>query len=839
MLLWAARQVPETMLQLRRAVQKTAKGETTAVRRGHDLDVTKVLAFLNRSGEGVEVKQFAHGQSNPTFLLTFSDDDSKRLVLRKQPSGTLLRGAHDVEREYAVAKAMRPLGVPAPEAVALCVDTEVLGTKFWVYEYVDGLHFKDAYLEGANEQRQKFFLGAARCAATLHSATPPADLVARLRPPRKGDYACYLERQVKTWRRQYEAADAKLAGGGNTQSSSSSTAFELADRLAAEVAANRADVDEGEAFACVSHGDFRTDNMIFDKDTCEVASLLDFELSALGHPLADLANFCMPYAVPPMPVPGPLSGYEGLDLAKHGIPTSDSVVGAYVDAIDRLNRPGLRDVVDRALPHLSLFAAVGYFRLASIVRGVYARAKAGNASAANAAAVGSLASTLVHVSNELCRRPAKTFNVGQRRSFSSSSSNSRSDLVGRVRTFVDEEILPHEKELLAYEKESKDRWTPSPRITELKEKAKAEGLWNLFFLQSAAQEDRSGSGKYQLASDEYRGGGLSKIAEYAPVCEAMGRSLVAPEIFNCNAPDTGNMEVIAQFGTDAQKARWLRPLLDGEIRSCFGMTEPGVASSDPTNLEATIRDDGDGLLVLNGRKWWTSGAMDPRCEVCIFMGKATGATVPADAPPHRRHSMVLVPMSELKVIRPLTVFGYDDAPHGHAEVLAENVTVAKEDAMLLGHGKGFEIAQARLGPGRIHHCMRTIGALERSLELTKARIKERHAFGKPLAGHGSIQADVARARIHIDQSRLLVEHCARKIDAVGNKNARKDIAMIKVAIPQMACAVLDSLLQMWGGMGLSADTPLAHFYAQARILRLADGPDEVHLGTIAKLELKE
>ena len=808
------------MLWIRRVLGTTKKGETTKVRRGHELDIGKVLTYLNRPGETVEVKQFSHGQSNPTYVLKFPQ--GKSLVLRKQPPGKLLRGAHDVEREHAVASALGPLGVPVPKAVALCVDPDILGTKFWCYDYVEGLHFKDAYLEGANiGDRSGYYVAAAKCAGTLHSAEPPEDLVAKLKPQ---STKFYLERQIRTWRRQYEAADEKLG----VAPSQSAAAFDLADELTATVAANSSDVDEG-SFHCVTHGDFRTDNMIFEKETKEVASLLDFELASLGHPLADVAYLCMPYAVPPIPVPGPLSGYAGLDLKKHGIPSLDAIVGAYIDQVDRLERPGLRDVVDRGLPHLSLFAAVGYFRLASIVRGVYARAKAGNASSANAAAVGSLAQTLVGVSRDLVGKRKATFTLA--RAYSTTSS--AGDVKRRVRAFVDEEILPVEEELLMENYQNGGpRWeTTSPTIDKLKAKAKDQKLWNLFFL-------GGGGAAYQLADGEYQGGGLTKLAEYAPICEELGRSLIAPEICNCNAPDTGNMEVIANFGTSDQKKTWLRPLLDGEIRSCFAMTEPDVASSDPTNLQATIRDDGDGKLVLNGRKWWTSGAMDPRTKICIFMGKATGSTVPADAGPHERHSMVLVPMEKIQLIRPLTVLGYDDAPHGHAEIFADNVIVDKADAMLLGHGKGFAIAQARLGPGRVHHCMRTIGACERALELTIDRIKSRVAFGKPLAAHGSIQQEIAYARIGIHQARLLVEDCAAKIDDVGNKAARKEIAMIKVAVPQMACKVLDSLLQMWGAMGLSADTPLAHFYAQARVLRLADGPDEVHLASIAKMELK-
>lgn len=390
------------------------------------------------------------------------------------------------------------------------------------------------------------------------------------------------------------------------------------------------------------------------------------------------------------------------------------------------------------------------------------------------------------------------------------------DLIMKVKSFMTQHIFPLESEINAFYENHETLWTVHPKIEELKELAKAEGLWNLFLPKSFGDLSP----------------GLTNL-EYAVLAEEMGKTKFASEIFNCNAPDTGNMEVLAKYGTPEQQEKWLKPLMNGLIRSAFLMTEPEVASSDATNVETSIVDDGD-AYVINGKKWWSSGAMHPNCKVAIVMGKTD-----KNAPKHLQQSMILVPFDTegLEVIRPLSVFGYYDSPYGHAEIHLKNVRVPKEN-IILGEGRGFEVAQGRLGPGRIHHCMRLIGVAQRSLELMCQRTNERVVFGRNLHKFSSIRQEIAYSRCEIEQARLLTLSAADKMDKYGNKAAKDLIAMIKIIAPKMAQTVIDRAMQIHGGMGLSGDTVLADFFTYARIMRLADGPDEVHLFQLGRETVK-
>lgn len=386
-------------------------------------------------------------------------------------------------------------------------------------------------------------------------------------------------------------------------------------------------------------------------------------------------------------------------------------------------------------------------------------------------------------------------------------------LYDQLVAFMDAHVYPAEAVYAEQHGNSADRWTPPPIIKELKKKAKAEGLWNLFLPESE------------------HGAGLNNY-DYAHLCEVMGRSAIAPQIFNCAAPDTGNMEVLARYGTPEQQEQWLKPLLNGEIRSCFSMTEPAVASSDATNICTEIKRDGDDY-VINGRKWWSSGAMSSECKIAIVMGKSD-----PDAPRHKQQSQILVPLDTpgVKIERALHVFGYDHAPKGHAEITFTDVRVPASN-LILGEGRGFEIAQGRLGPGRIHHCMRSIGVAERALEAMCKRVEDREAFGRKLSQFDSIRKNIARSRLEIEQARLMTLKAAHMMDTVGNKVARQEIAMIKVIAPEMAANVVDRAIQVHGALGVCQDTFLASAWANLRTLRLADGPDEVHLGVVARTEL--
>ncbi|XP_014320087.1 acyl-CoA dehydrogenase family member 10 isoform X3 [Myotis lucifugus] len=713
----------------------------------------------------LELLQFDHGQSNPTYYIKLA---GHQLVLRKKPPGTLLPSAHAVEREFRIMKALASAGVPVPKVLDLCEDSRVIGTPFYLMEYCPGLIYKDPSLPGLEpSQRRAIYAAMNRVLCKIHSVDFKAAGLEDY-----GKHGDYIPRQVQTWIKQYRASE--------------TSTIPAMERLIEWLPLHLPRQEK----ITVVHGDFRLDNLLFHPEKTEVLAVFDWELSTLGDPLSDVAYSCMAHYLPPsFPIlRGQASSATAEQSGKMTEFMSDLAWEFAVKEGFRIfkempaTKPLARSYHTWAGPR-SLPSTPGARSYTSLPEPSSAHASKG---------------ALV-ISPEGLSPPVR-------------------ELYERLKQFMDRHVYPAEPELRRHQA-SAERWTPSPLVEDLKEKAKAKGLWNLFL---------------PLETDPERkyGAGLTNV-EYAHLCELMGMSLYAPEIFNCSAPDTGNMELLVRYGTKEQKARWLTPLLEGKARSCFAMTEPQVASSDATNIESSIREE-DGFYVINGHKWWISGILDPRCQLCVFMGKTD-----PHAPRHQQQSVLLVPMDTpgIKVIRPLTVYGLDDAPGGHGEVLFEQVRVPKE-SMVLGPGRGFEIAQGRLGPGRIHHCMRLIGHSERALALMKARVKSRVAFGKPLVEQGTLLADIAQSRVEIEQARLLVLKAAHLMDVVGNKAAALDIAMIKMVAPSMAYRVIDRAIQAFGAAGLSGDYPLAQFFAWARALRFADGPDEVHRAAVAKMELK-
>ncbi|XAR57051.1 hypothetical protein NMG60_11025060 [Bertholletia excelsa] len=812
----------------------------------HAFDLHALLRYAAANVEGFpsppskfSVSQFGHGQSNPTFLLEVSSGSAvKRYVLRKKPPGKLLASAHAVEREFQVLQA---LGVhtlvPVPEVFCLCTDSSIIGTPFYIMEYLEGRIFIDPKLPGLSPKRKRaIYLATAKVLASMHSVD--VDAIGLGKYGRRDNYC---KRQVERWAKQY------IASTGEGKSDRNQKMLELADWLREHIPLE----DSSGSQSGLVHGDFRIDNLVFHPTEDRVIGILDWELSTLGNQMCDVAYSCTHYIVDiRLDKEHQHEGFEVTGIPD-GIPSLAEFLAEYCSITGK----------PWPVSQWKFYVAFSFFRGASIYAGVHSRWIMGNAAGGERAQnAGRLANVLIETAwsyigrksvlpqhppsvattaRDYLEKPRKEAEspVQLKESGRFVPSKRVLELRTKLIKFMEDHIYPMENEFYKLS-QSTMRWTVHPEEENLKALAKREGLWNLFIPSDSTARAREllldGRNQFPInkESDCFLGAGLSNL-EYGYLCEVMGRSVWAPQVFNCGAPDTGNMEVLLRYGNKEQLQEWLVPLLEGKIRSGFAMTEPQVASSDATNIECSIKREGDSYII-NGKKWWTSGAMDPRCRLLIVMGK-TDFT----APKHKQQSMILVDMRTpgIRVVRPLMVFGFDDAPHGHAEISFENVCVPAKN-ILLGEGRGFEIAQGRLGPGRLHHCMRLIGAAERGMQLMAERALKRRTFGKLIAQHGSFLSDIAKCRIDLEQTRLLVLEAADQLDRLGNKKARGYLAMAKVAAPNMALRVLDMAMQVHGAAGLSSDTVLAHLWATARTLRIADGPDEVHLGTIAKLELQ-
>ncbi|XP_061443918.1 acyl-CoA dehydrogenase family member 11 [Rhineura floridana] len=766
-----------------------SEADTTEVREQHRFDQGAVERYMCQhlpgfprdAAEALAVRQYSSGQSNPTFHLK---KGLKTYVLRKKPHGPLLPQAHKVDREYRVQKALFAAGFPVPEPLLYCSDVSVIGAEFYVMQHVQGRIFQNIALPGVSPaERSALYVAIIETLAQLHSFN-----VNSLGLQGYGRGQGYCKRQVATWRRQYQAA--------------AHADIPAMDELAEWLTNN---LPAGDNEENLIHGDFRIDNVIFHPTEARVVAVLDWELSTIGHPLADLA-----YTVAFRFWPRSLkhlkmkSFQDVINVA--GIPSFEELITVYSRCRG----------TNTVFPNLNFFLALSYFKVASICQGIYARYLLGNSAAEDSHEFCNMVKPLAETGLLLAKKtsfttgiqPCSTGELFQQ-------SKEGEEVLQKVKDFMKKHVFPAEKEMEEYyarNKNSLDVWKKPAVIERLKERAKAAGLWNLFL------PDVSGLGQL----------------DYALIAEETGKCYFAPQVFNCHAPDTGNMEVLHMYGTEEQKKQWLEPLLEGKISSCFCMTEPGVASSDATNMECSIQREGNSYII-NGKKWWSSGAGDPNCKFAIVMARDKNTS----ASRYKQHSMIIVPMDTpgVKLIRPLSVFGYFDYFHGgHFEVHFNAVRVPVSH-LILGEGRGFEIAQGRLGPGRIHHCMRSIGAAETALRILCKRSAQRVTFGKKLYHHEVVAHWIAECRIAIEQARLLTLKAASKIDTVGNKEARKEVAMIKVVAPRAVLKVIDCAIQVCGGAGFSEDFPLAQMFAYIRTLRVADGPDEVHLSAIAKLEL--
>ncbi|CAD8139842.1 unnamed protein product [Paramecium octaurelia] len=749
--------------------------------------------FNDNSIEIKEASQFNFGQSNPTYQLSFKNSD-KKLVLRKKPDGQLLPGAHQIEREFEITLKLSQVSFPVAKPLVLCNDSSIIGTPFYVMEFVEGRIFKDIKLsELSNQEKQEILNEQARVLAQLHSID-----IHKLKLNHLGKSENYYQRQIATWSRQY-----KLAETQNIQSM---------ENLLYWLPLNIPQKDEHD-IVCLCHGDYALNNMIFHPTQPKILAVIDWELATIGQSYADIAYMTQFYFTSQFQSTAHQGGVKGI-YQYIGLPEYQALINVYFKSRN----------INKSID-LRYHTAFSMFRLSSIAQGVYKRALQGNASQKEQGL--ELLKLCKQLSSDAWELISKlTDNDPFRlkellkndipRWGSWPVSDRAKHLYYRVRDFLKTEFFPHEKQLI-HEAESRPpetRWKPLQKLHEIKLKAREQGLWNLFCT-------------YPVV-----GKGLTNL-EYSFICELMGTSIFAPEVFNCSAPDTGNMELLILYANKEQKMKYLLPLLQGEIRSCFAMTEPQVASSDATNIQTSITKTENGYKI-NGKKWYISGAGDERCKFAIVMGKTSQDT----SKPHQQQSMILVdlPNPNVKITRPMHVFFSDEAPHGHMEMVFDNVEVPKSN-LIWQEGKGFEMAQGRLGGGRLHHCMRLIGITERVLDLMMQRGERRMIFKSKMKDIGSFQQKLGELETQLSACRLVVLNAAMQIDILGNRSRYifKILSECKSFVPKVTQNIIDEVIQIFGAEGVSQDQVLSMAFIQARTLRIADGPDEVHYRQVARL----
>jgi acyl-CoA dehydrogenase len=805
---------------------------------------------LSRPSHIIKIEQFQAGQSNPTYLIVC---DSGKYVLRKAPHGILLKGAHNVTREARIMQNIKNSNktCPIPSIYAIEEDEAILGARFFVMEFVEGYIYRNPRLpDQSHTQRRATYYDLATVLATVHNTNLNSvlNLVGSV-PEGKTDFC---RRQIRIWSQQF------------TQSSDDIKSLTQMQSLLSWLNANLPNSTDDFALSVV-HGDFRLDNIIFGDGGPK--AVLDWELAGIGDSNADLAYCCLGYYLPEVGVLSSfaLGGRAASSVLPEGIPSMEEFIAVYKAQLGS-ERGKLVPAITS--PEWTFYLCLGLYRIASICAGVYSRALQGNASRGKKALefkdivpkLADLGLSLIH-SNRL--KPTKLHSTRNavadlQAPVHGEISDTAKLIISKLRSFLDEVVIPLEAKITNHSNSAVGvwpsrgrKWEINPHLDKARAEAQRRGLWNLWMTKHTAEQLMKSHPTWPWDRLLPHSVGLSHI-DYAHIAMETGRSLYGADACNCMAPDTGNMEIFAHFGTRQQREQWLLPLLEGRIRSCFGMTEPLVASSDPTQLQATATKTEHGW-ELNGKKWWTTGACDPRCAVCIVVAVTGGPEDPA----HSRHSFLLVPMDQpgVTVVRPLHVFGYDDAPGGHAETQFCSVKIGFD--MIIGReGFGFALAQSRLGPGRLHHCCRLLGHCERAMQEVVRRGTQRQAFGKYLLDLGSNSEKLALNRVYVRQAQLAALDAALELDihdkVVGNEQehgskiksklssrAVQALAVCKISCPRAAQQCLDLAIQIHGGGGLSADHPLAQMWAAARTLRLVDGPDEVHLLALSRAEKKK